>query len=177
MAPLQSESSEHIVKALSEKIPIDAYSQLKWIRTDDPSPKLLDDLRSSFPNVVSLALDPIHTAINYEYASGRRRTSGSSLLRRILSKFNSHDSKMGPHRWGAVYTGEHPRPLSGEEGIIRDMILEQSMCIVKARELIDACEWKAPLKSRVEFIELLAALSALHPSEMQIPNKKGTVHP
>jgi hypothetical protein len=48
-------------------------------------------LQEIFPNIQTLALDPIHLAIVYEYATWRKRTDGSCMLRQCMSKFTAFD--------------------------------------------------------------------------------------
>ena len=99
--PLISEKAEHLQEAFLRNLPQAALDQVQCVAKDAPSSLMFSLLRSIMPNLQCLCLDPVHLAIKYEYATGRRRTKGSASLRACLGKFNSSDSTATAERWGA----------------------------------------------------------------------------
>ena len=63
-------------------------------------------------------------------------------------------------------THEEPEIVAAEEDTYRSHILNSSLPLSRARRIIDGFDWSKPFYSRLEFVEALAALSALHSDEM-----------
>ena len=101
--------------------------QVKYIFSDDPSRRLWLALQNIFPNAEALALDPIHLPIVYEYATWRKRTPGSRLLRSIVGKFSKVCADMSRNAWGSMFCGVGERPFDSEELLARERILSSAM--------------------------------------------------
>ena len=127
--PLISEKAEHLQEAFLRNLPQAALDQVQCVATDAPSSLMFSLLRSIMPNLQCLCLDPVHLAIKYEYATGRRRTKGSASLRACLGKFNSSDSTATAERWGAFFTGQHATPLSAREKKPCESRFSQEACL------------------------------------------------
>ena len=117
----------------------------------------------------SLLLDPIHLAIVYEYGFWNKKSPGSKQLRRILRKTISVDTRLDPGYWGAFYDGTNARPLKDIEMKYRDMITNSSMTSAESSSILDELDTEVPFKSRLEFIQSIAALCQRYPAEV---NKK-----
>ena len=156
--PLISEKAEHLQEAFLRNLPQAALDQVQCVATDAPSSLMFSLLRSIMPSLQCLCLDPVHLAIKYEYATGRRRTKGSASLRACLGKFNSSDSTATAERWGAFFTGQHATPLSARERTLREQILSGGMSASKASSILQQAEAKVVWASRTEFTEALAAI-------------------
>ncbi len=94
-------------------------AEVQHISIDDPSGKLFESIRAVCPNVKSMCPDPVHLAIVYEYATWRKRTRGSTFLRRIMVKFTAYDPDTPGGVWGTPYTGSrctrtYPRGVSND---------------------------------------------------------------
>jgi hypothetical protein len=68
--------------------------------------------------------------------------------------------------WGLTFNGEDARPLSREEDLYREQIRTQKMPQRRSDQLLDHLDTSKPFHSRLEFIELLAALSAKYKDEV-----------
>ncbi len=82
-------------------------AEVQHLSIDDPSQKLLASIQAVCPNICSMCLDPVHLAIVYEYATWRKRTRGSTFLRRVMVKFTAYDPETAGSVRGAPYTGHH----------------------------------------------------------------------
>ena len=140
---------------------------MNFVHVDDPSQRLHDGLLGIFPNLRVVALDPTHLPIVYEYATWRKRTEGSRLLRCIMAKFSKIDAGVSANAWGPIFKGADARPLDRQEELSRDKILNCSMAHARAQLVVKALQNDAPFFTRVDFIEGLAALASLHRDEVQ----------
>ena len=68
LEPIRTEKSEDLIEAFENNFSDVALDQVRYMATDQPSPKLYQWLNTKCPNLVCLCLDPIHLAIVYEYA-------------------------------------------------------------------------------------------------------------
>ena len=161
--PLQNESAEQLVDALTEHFSVDQLRAVVHIGTDKPSEKLFNQLKTVCPSMKSLILDPIHLAIVYEYGFWNKKSPGSKQLRRILRKCISIDVGLGQDYWGAFYDGTNARPLGESEMKYRHMISNSSMNL---DSILDGLDIDAPFTDRLEFIKSIAALCRRYPAEV-----------
>ncbi|CAE7674583.1 unnamed protein product [Symbiodinium sp. CCMP2592] len=169
MHPLQNESSEQLVEALSQNFSTEQLQAVVHIGTDSPSEKLFGQLQSICPCMKSLILDPIHLAVVYEYGFWNKKSPGSKQLRRILKKCTAVDDDLGRDYWGPFYDGRNPNPSNEAEIKYRDMISNSSMTPSESKNILDKLDMQVPFSDRLEFIKALAALCQRYPSEV---NKK-----
>ncbi|CAE7478378.1 unnamed protein product [Symbiodinium sp. CCMP2592] len=169
MHPLQNESSEQLVEALSQNFSTEQLQAVVHIGTDSPSEKLFSQLQSICPCMKSLILDPIHLAIVYEYGFWNKKSPGSKQLRRILKKCTAVDDDLGRDCWGPFYDGRNANPLGEVEIKYRDMISTSSMTPSESKNILDKLDMQVPFSNRLEFIKALAALCQRYPNEV---NKK-----
>ena len=108
MHPLQNESSEQIVDALSQRFSVEQLGAVVHIGTDRPSEKLFSQLKDICPRMQSLVLDPIHLATVMN-----KKSPGSKQLRRILRKCIAVDADVGRDHWSAFYDRTIARPPGG----------------------------------------------------------------
>ncbi len=97
--PVPEEDARSVHQAVVAGMPLDHRTKVKHLATDNPSPRLLAYMQRAFPNLKSLSLDPLHLAIVYEYATWRKRTPDSRMLRLILRKFVQFDSGYTGEPW------------------------------------------------------------------------------
>ena len=96
----------------------------------------------------------------------KKKSTGSRYLRAIVSKLNAVDNTVQPLHWGNPFTGEECPPLTPREEKLRSQILDQSMPQKTAERIHDSLDTATPFYERVEIIEAIASLSALHGQEM-----------
>eukprot|EP00435_Cladocopium_sp_Y103_P014108 s4470_g3.t1 len=165
MFPSYGEGATDIRKGLVDYLPGDALQQVELLATDAPSKRLYEVLKGVLPNLQALALDPVHLAMHYESASSRRKTLGSAALRRGLAKFSCCQADRTEDNWGDFFTAEVAVRLTARESTLRSQILDGSMAKFKAQRLLCNSDHSSPWVCRADFIEFLAALSAVHRSE------------
>jgi hypothetical protein len=134
MVPMSNETAEEVATALSDSMSDTARQQVRFLFCDNASRKLYNTLASIFPLLETLALDPVHLPIVYEYATWRKRTPGSLFLRTIMAKFNKIDSTRNGSSWGDFYCGDPNTKLDRAEDIMRQKILDRFLV---ASNLID----------------------------------------
>ena len=115
------------VRALAEVIPANGLSQVQYVSVDNPSAELFKEFRLICPNLQVMALDAVHLAMTWEYASSRKRTPGSRMLRKVLSKLSARDDSCSDGRWGRPYDGTSCTPQTYEEGKLQRQIQDRSM--------------------------------------------------
>ena len=123
---------------------------------------------NAFPNFQFMSLDPVHLAIVYEYASRRKRTAGSSLLRAIMTRFTAAFPPGAPEPvfCGYIFDGSNAGASSIHEESLRDYIIHWNMPLDTARAVAARQKGAGPFGGCDEFIEALAALCALYPKEV-----------
>ena len=178
MVPVPDEQSAVIAQALEASLPAAAFSQVRLVHTDDPSPKLLAALENVFPNLAYLCLDPTHLPMTFEYGSSRKRAAASRVLRAMMAKFTAAPSEMHAPVPSVPFKGLNAQPLSLAESNKRDLIQTGGMPERRAREILASLDPHLPWQSRYCFIEAMAALARLHPQEMarKIPGPNKTGH-
>ena len=166
MVPVPSEESPKIKESLRNLFSNQALFQVRYLATDNPSPKLFRELKEICPNLSCLSLDPVHLAIVYEYAQWGKKTAGSKVLRCLLHKMNQVAPNMRSSSWGPLFTGTAPPSLTRDEERARHLITDGSMGATRAKRILDNLHPDSPLFCRITFIEALAALCATYPHEV-----------
>lgn len=138
LEPAPGEHGERIAACLVQALPAAGLLQVQHVATDSPGHKLLQDLRECCPNLEALSLDPTHTAMRYEQATGGRKTAGSVLVRRLMMKFTSFDASITSNIWGPFFDGSAAVVCSAQEATLRQHILNRSLAKARARRVIDA---------------------------------------
>ena len=163
-----SEAAEEIRDAANGSLNANQRMQIEYCATDDPSKKLLDELKTVAPNLQGLILDPTHTAFAYEKASGEKKTPRSIFLRKIIRKFSS---ATGATAKQPLHDGTQVLSRTRGETTMWDKLTTQSMSIRQAKTLRGHLGINKGFENRAEFVEYLAALPVLYLEEM---NKKLT---
>ena len=105
------------------------------------------------------------------YATWRKKTPGAIFLRKIMRKFDMVDHALAAHHWDIFYSGYDVRGLSQAERSRRNHIENSSYNKAKSKQIVETLDGSTPFRSRLEFIEALAALSSMFPEDM---NRKVT---
>ena len=163
----RDEAAEEIVGAIATRWSAACRSQTVSVASDQPSSMLFRALKDScFPNLKYLGLDPVHLPITYEETHWRKKTVGSRLLRIIMAKFTKVDGRLPPQYWGAPFDGTNAPNLRPIEERAREQILDHSFPKSRAQFVFENLNAELPWTTPFEFIEAVAALSALVPEEL-----------
>ena len=173
----RGEAAEDLSACLRNSIPGCYLGNVRHIASDNPSQKMLLELRKILPNLEGLSLDPIHVAMHYEDAFGRRRTQGSRLLRSLMAKFNGYEQAADGSIWGELFEGAGNLRLSSQEEALRKQIPTGEMSTRKAKRVLTEVENLVVWPTRIQFIEAVAALSSTYCSDLKrkAENNKTTV--
>ena len=173
---LTRDTASCMATAMRESMTDAARNQVRFVAVDNPSSLMVHELRKVLPNLQFLVLDTVHLPIVYEYGFWRKKTAGSVLLRQIMVKFVAYDSGMDASALGDPYQGADVVNTSPEEKAHRNHILYSSLPLSRARRVVQCLDCSKPFYSRIEYVEALAALAALHSGDMEKmipgPNRK-----
>ncbi|CAK0831613.1 unnamed protein product [Prorocentrum cordatum] len=161
------EGADEIAESIAARWSAACRLQTASVASDQPSSALFRALRDScFPGLSVLSLDPVHLPITYEETHWRKKTVGSRLLRILMVKFTKVDCTLPAQYWGAPFDGTNAPALRPIEERARAQILDHSFAKSRAQHVIDHVNAELPWKTTHEFIESIAALSALVPEEL-----------
>ena len=141
-------------------------ASVQSVASDQPTARLYLHLKQVFTNIKYLSLDPVHLPIVYEYAHFRKRSPGSRILRVIMAKFTKVAAGVSESHWGTPYCGTDAPPLRPNEQRMRTHVLEHTLPITQARAVLERMDGEAPWVTPFDFIEAVAALSAVFQSEL-----------
>ncbi|CAE7414269.1 unnamed protein product [Symbiodinium microadriaticum] len=165
MTACQSDDARSCAEVLSEGLPAEGLRQVQYVSVDNPSRHYLLTLKTICPNLQLMALDPVHLAMTCEYASSRRRTGFTRVLRRLLCKFTAVDSTLDAGAWGKFFDGRNSPPLTAAEIKFRNQIEDRSMRQTEAVRLLEGLDPTTPFYSRTEWVQMLAAVVSVHRQE------------
>ena len=166
LEPVRTEKCEDIMEAFEKNFSDIAFQQIRYMATDQPSPKLQQWLSARCANFICLCLDPIHLAIVYEYAQWNKKTSGSKMLRALLSKILAVDGGHTYADWGPYFNGSNANPLNKAEESMREKILQCSMSEKQAKTVMADLDVASPFRDRLAFITGIAAICSLKQDEV-----------
>ena len=99
-------------------------------------------------------------------ATWKKKTPGALFLRKLLHKFLPVDEKVNVARYGKLYHGHEDRCLTAVESKTRDYIESGRMLRSKAKRIVEQLDGSTPFRTRLEYIESLAALACVFPEDM-----------
>ena len=83
-----------------------------------------------------------------------------------MRKFDMVDNATAASHWGVFYLGYDVRGLGQAERSRRNHIEKSSFNKAKSKQIVATLDGSTPFRSRLEFIEALAALSSMFPEDM-----------
>ena len=83
-----------------------------------------------------------------------------------MARFNARSATHQKDFYGAPYGGHENRPLNQHEEVLREMLRARTMSTTRAKKIYQDFDVSRPYHSRIEFIEALAALTALFGDEV-----------
>ena len=119
LEPDLTEKAEHVADAFKAYFSERALCQIRYIATEQPSPRLYELSKGACPKLECICLDPIRLAIVYEYAQWNKQTMGSKMLRALLPRIIiiRNDPPCNS------FEGSNPQPLDAEEEAMRTQIV------------------------------------------------------
>ena len=99
-------------------------------------------------------------------ATWKKKTPGALFLRKLLHKFLPVDKEARVARCGKLYHGHEDRCLTAVESKTRDYIESGRMLRSKAKRIVEQLDGSTPFRTRLEYIESLAALACVFPHDM-----------
>jgi len=167
VVPVRQESAADVAAALATALSAEQLRSVRSMSVDHPTPVLFQALRGTCPNLQILALDPTHLAMVYEHCHYRKRTRGSRALRILLAKFWRVDPAADAAAWGPAYDGSGMPPLLDDlDSLHCEQILNGEMDLTRAARVLDHINPDAPWRALSDWIEALAAHSAVHRAEI-----------
>ena len=99
---------------------------------------------------------------------------GSRVLRSIMAKFSAIDDTVVEAMWGPAFSGANAPTLLAPEEFLRNQILEGSMPVRRAKNILNGLAGRTMWRARIEFIESIAALSAVYREDVvrKLPGTK-----
>ena len=143
--------------------------QVQFVASDRCSPQLHTMVAGEFPGLQMITLDTTHLVMVYEYAMFRKKTTGSSLLRSIMARFNKSFAadSLKPSYCNGIFDGTNAAPCIPREQQFRDYIKDLNMPLDMATRVASRQKDAGVIGCREEFAEALAALCALYPHEVK----------
>lgn len=175
--PASGENAAALASLFRSNFTKEMLSKVLYIAHDDPGALLYRSLLEIMPNLRMLCLDTVHLPMVYEYGFWRSRTAGSSLLRRIMTKFTLRSLDLPAGGCGPPYHGGSDCRATFEEEVLSRHIRQRTLPLARARAVLQNLDYQKAFSSRVEFAETLAALAAVHSDEMgkMVPGPNRTV--
>ena len=167
LAPSTGETSETIRKTIMQRLPRNAFGQVRGIGTGAPSGKLCTELRSVLPGVICVYRDPVHLVIVYQHAHAKKSTSGLKLLRRIMNKVNKLDPSKSPGWWGAPYTGAESNKRSAEASYKHAHNEHGTLNLIQAKRVEADLSPETPCAAVLDILAALASLTAIYWEEVK----------
>ena len=143
-----SEESETACLLLSETLPASALRQVVFVAVDNPSRRFYDALKTICPGLQGMALDTIHLAMTCEYATARRKSNSSKMLRRIFQKIAAVDAACSADSVGLMYTGRTCKALNAEEERYRQLMEDRTMRDDEAGRVLEGLQVREPFYTR-----------------------------
>ena len=160
----------HVVAELESAIRPDQRCGVRWLVVDNATATLRSAVLNSFPRLQGIALDTCHRPIKYESVASNRKSPGSQMLRRLVSKFNVELPVDAPSDLFIPFNCDITRHMDDKEPYFYKHLCEYSrpreelaMAIAdmkSARAWTDLAYW----------IRSLAAVATMFPDEVASKN-------
>ena len=165
MQMVPSEAADTVVGVLADMLTDTQRSLVEHLAVDDPSEALLLRVEALCPNFRAMSLCIVHLAFTYESTNQDKRTPGSVFLRKVLSKISSFRGPRGNTSTLPIYRGDGRLSALEERKVQR--IRNQSMRPAIAKRVVDNIDPNTAFRNRGEYMDCLAALTAMFPSEVR----------
>ena len=162
----------HVVAVLESAIRPDQRCGVRWLVVDNATAALRSAVLNSFPRLQGIALDTCHLPIKYESVASNRKSPGSQMLRRLVSKFNVELPVDAPSDLFIPFNCDIKRHMDDKELYFYKHLCEYSL----PREELDLAI--ADMKSArawtdlASWIRSLAALATMFPDEVANKNTR-----
>jgi len=149
-----------------EELTPEQLCQVVSVATDSPSGRLYSEVKAVCPQLTWVSLDPVHLVIVYEQSHFRKKTPGSSFLRRIMARFAKLDFSKDVGVWGEAYSGHDYLREQRHETTARNSIIAQSYSRARSATVEADFPSEEPYTCRFEFIAAIAALCTVYREEV-----------
>ena len=162
----------HVIAALESAIRDAQRSSVQWLVVGNASATSYSAMLRSFPPLLGIALDTCHLPMKYESVASNRKSPGSLMLRRSVSKFNVELPEGSPPDLYIPFNGNVAHKMDEREQYFPDHLcksslprLEMNLAIAdmrSARAWTDLASWIAPF----------AAVATTFPGELKNKNSR-----
>lgn len=173
--PGRGESPLALREAAEHAVPVFARDAVQHVSSDVSSRGYYMELGKAFPCLKSMSLAPMHVCFavdRHTKKHGIRPTCVGLVMRVIMGKFDMPDPSK-PNE--TFYAGEKIQALTDKERRFVAMIKSGSMPESRAALVLKKMDPNAPMKTLVEFAELLAAVVVIYPERLDVRDDKTTL--
>jgi hypothetical protein len=166
--PGMGESPEAFQKAIGKIVPPKLRKLVQHMALDTTNKKLHYFMTQLLSNLGGLSLDTIHpcmTADKHMMNRKLRATLIGLVLRSIMGKFGFSDKARAKESY---YTGKEPLAQSSEESKYHNHILAGDVPKKEAKRILKTMDPNIAMKSREEFVKLVAALVVIYPHKLDV---------
>ena len=170
---IKSEAGYHIAEVLQARMTEEQRSQTIHVASDSPGLALfLRTLQKGLPRLQSLSLDATHTCICTSSATATRTRMGANGCGSLWLSLRPLTLSL-PWQRGARPTLAAPAN-SLRNTQVKQMMVEQEMTREECSGILTRMSPTTPWYTVVEFLEAVAAVSAVYSEEMNRANGQGT---
>ena len=117
-------------------------------------------------------LDPIHLVITYNQAFWKKKTSGESMLRVMMAKFNKVDLSRDISFWGEPYDGHCAVDFDFHDRYLWGQICTGGRCPMLSAKVLSAINPETPWLTVHDWLEAMASFASVYWTDID----RGTHH-
>jgi hypothetical protein len=173
--PAHGESTEILKKIMGETVPPTCRKLVEQTSFDKTSAKLHASLRTLLPKLLGCSLDTSHLPMAVDRHTSKRRikpTLVGLVVRAIMRKFNIAAKSRKDE---ALYSGRQALLTTDVEKKLMNSIVAGDMPKPEAMKILKTMNPNVAMKSREEFVRLIAALVVIYPQRLDVKTDKTTL--
>jgi hypothetical protein len=175
IAPAHGEATEIVTKVIEETVPPSCRKLVEEMSFDQTSAKLHKAMRALLKNLLGLSFDTTHLAMAADRHTSKRRIKPTLIglvVRSIVGKFNIPDKSRKDEPF---YDGRQALLPTDAEKKLMNNILAGDLSKKEAKKVLKTTNPNVAMKSREEFLRLIAALVAIYPQRLDVKTDKTTL--
>ena len=161
-----------VISALEATIPAARRTDVQWLVVDNASPALYNSMRPSFPALRGISLDTCHLPMKYESVASNRKSPGSQMLRRLVSKFNVELPEGLPDHLYEPFKGDVQHVMDEREVYLNDHLRMTSLPREEMKQAIADMKSSKAWVDLASWIRALAAVATSFPHELVNKNSR-----